>query len=301
MKKYIISDIHGNGNVYNSIMSYLENINKEEDVTLYINGDLIDRGLDSTTIILDVIERIKNGPFKIEYLGGSHELLMHQFFLDKKNNTKKYYEDWFDNGGMQTYMDLEETLESDEKIEHVSNFISDLNIYHKFDEKIGDKNIVLVHAACPSIIDDKCNLKIKDNNDEVYFSLLSRNIPSYFPFRCKIGNKDYFTIVGHTPNDNKYGIIYNKEENYLNIDGGSSKYVSGNFSCNHIPLVEVNDDYLKVISFNNNNEIIDGCFIDKERIYPFSYIELEHNKKYLNHSIKVKKLIKNEDGVVFYD
>ena len=47
MRKFIISDIHGNGNLYYSVMSYLENISKCEDVTLYINGDLIDRGLES--------------------------------------------------------------------------------------------------------------------------------------------------------------------------------------------------------------------------------------------------------------
>ncbi len=44
MRKFIISDIHGFGNVYYSMMNYVDNISKEEDVELYINGDLFDRG-----------------------------------------------------------------------------------------------------------------------------------------------------------------------------------------------------------------------------------------------------------------
>ena len=301
MRNFIVSDLHGNGNVYNIIMNYLENINKEEPVTLYINGDLIDRGPDSASMLLDVMKRTKEGPFKVKYLAGSHELLMHQFFLDKERNTKEYHEDWFDNGGMSTYYDLEEKLGSEDRLDCISSFISNLKIYHKFDEKINGKNIVVVHAACPTTVKDKCDIKLKDNNEDVYFALLSRSIPSYFPFRCKIGNPNYFTIVGHTPNYNEYGINYNYDENYLNIDGASSRYVSGDFTCDHVPLVEVCDGYLKIISFNNKNEIIDGCFLNEKQVYPFSGIELKHDKKYIDKSIKVKKLVKNEDGVVYYN
>ena len=301
MSKFIVSDLHGNGNVYNSIMKYLENVSKEEEVTLYINGDLIDRGPDSSEMLLDVIERQKNGPFKVEYLAGSHELLMHQYFLDKKNNTKKYYEDWFDYGGMSTYYGLEDILGNDEKMLYVSDFISNLKIFNEFEEKINGKNIVLVHASSIMYGDDTKDLTLKDNSDDVYVSLLARPFPSYFPFRCKLDNKNYFTIAGHTPNDSKDGFKYYMDENLLNIDGGSSRYVIGFFDQDHVPLVEVNDGYLKVLTFNNNNEIINGCFIDHNGIFPFSKIEEEHNKKYLDNTVKVKKVIKNEDGVVFYN
>ena len=36
MKKFIVSDLHGNGNVYLSIMNYLENVYKDENLILYI-------------------------------------------------------------------------------------------------------------------------------------------------------------------------------------------------------------------------------------------------------------------------
>ena len=59
MKNFIISDLHGNGNIYDSVMAYLNNLYKEDDLTLYINGDLIDRGEDSARMLLDIENKIK--------------------------------------------------------------------------------------------------------------------------------------------------------------------------------------------------------------------------------------------------
>ena len=58
MKNFIVSDLHGNSNIYNSIIRYLENINKEDELNLYINGDLIDRGKDSAYMLIDIKDRI---------------------------------------------------------------------------------------------------------------------------------------------------------------------------------------------------------------------------------------------------
>ena len=45
MRKFIVSDLHGDGAIYDSVINYLENLHNEgEDITLYINGDLVDRG-----------------------------------------------------------------------------------------------------------------------------------------------------------------------------------------------------------------------------------------------------------------
>ena len=74
MRKFIISDIHGYGNLYYSVMGYLDNISKNEEIELYINGDLIDRGYESAEILLDVIKRIKENKFKIVYLGGINDV-----------------------------------------------------------------------------------------------------------------------------------------------------------------------------------------------------------------------------------
>ena len=303
MRKFVISDIHGDGNVYYSVMGYLDNIKKKEDITLFINGDLIDRGLESAEILLDLKKRIEDNVFKIVYLGGNHELLMHQIYEKRKKNIVAFYDNiWYENGGWTTEYGLEKIFGCDEeKYLDVANFVSNLKIFHMFDEKMLGKNIVLVHAACPVDIVCNSNTCIKDDNSFVNYCVWTREIDPFIPFRCKIGNDNYFSIVGHTPNDNKYGYVYNKHENYLNIDGGCSMYVSGFFSYDHVPLVEINDSYLKILTFNNNNEIIYGNYFDGNKSILIDDKELDDDRKYLNKNILIKKLMILDDNTIGYE
>ena len=101
MRKFIVSDLHGNGDIYDSIMAYLENISMSEEVELYINGDLIDRGLDSYRMLEDVVNRINNNDsIKIHYLGGNHELMMYNALKKKKpGRPLTFLNEWIYNGG----------------------------------------------------------------------------------------------------------------------------------------------------------------------------------------------------------
>ena len=117
MRKFIISDLHGNGNIYKTVMSYLDNISSKEDITLYINGDLIDRGLDSVNMLLDVKRRITKGPFKIVYLGGNHELMMYQIFQKRIRGLNTYDDIWFHNGGLTTDLELHDRLTKEQIFE----------------------------------------------------------------------------------------------------------------------------------------------------------------------------------------
>ena len=303
LRKFIISDIHGNGNVYYSIMNYLDNISKDEEIILYINGDLIDRGIESAEILLDIKRRIEENRYKIIYLGGNHELLMYKFYEDrKKDKVLSQYNDWYDNGGWITDYSLDEILNYDkDEIFRISDFVGELNIYYKFSEKINGKNIVLVHAACPMNVSDNCNLKIKDDDSLVNYCVWTREYDPFIPFRCRIGNDRYFSIVGHTPNDNKYGYVYNSKENYINIDGGCSRYVSGDFSCDHVPLIEIKDNYLKILTFNNNNEIIYGNYFDGNKSIIINDNDLDKDRRYLNKKLKIKKLVRLDDNIIGYE
>ena len=291
MKKFIISDIHGNSNIYYSIMNYLENINKEEEVKLYINGDIIDRGEDSAEILLDLRERIlQNKGIKIEYLGGNHELMMYQASLERRNGVWPVYSDWFYNMGWVTAYALEELVTEQEENE-IIKFISNLKIYHRFKETLDDKEIVLVHAKCPENPLYNCNLKVEDNTYEIEELLWTRKFYPRSLIKHKIGNDDYFTIIGHTPLNTATGYNYDEEENTLNIDGGCAPYVIGRNEFNHSPLVEIdsNNNRLKILTFNNNNEIIQGNYFVEKKSIPMDNIELDKNRKYINKKVKTKK------------
>ena len=309
MRKFIMSDIHGFGNVYYAMMNYIDDISKKEEVELYINGDLFDRGYESAEILLDVKRRIEENKYKIVYLGGNHELMMHEVFEKRRKGIRvSYFNDWYDNGGCVTDTGLSDTLKSIEEVDKVADFVSNLKIYHKFEEKINGKPIVLVHAACPDIIKDECDMRIKDNNSEVFDAVWMRKNDihrtlfwySIDPRENKIWNDKYFTIVGHTPVEDKYGFEYYKKHDCINIDGGCAAYVSGEFQFNHYPLVEVNDSYLSILTFNDNNEIEYGNYLTGDRIIPYTRSELKREREHLNKKLEMNELILNEDDVVVY-
>lgn len=304
MRKFIISDIHGLGNVYYSIMNYLDNIKQNEEISLYINGDLFDRGLESVEILLDIKKRIENGE-KITYLGGNHELLMHQFYKDYLDGKYTYFNNWYDNGGAITDDNLQYHFDYKmEKVLDVVDFVSNLKIYHKFKETINDKPIVLVHAKCPKTVKDVCDLKIYDDNDIVFDSVWAREYVPYYPKnlqkRIRVGHSNYFTIIGHTPNNSNYGYYYHALDNYLNIDGGCARYASGLFEYDHVPLVEIENSYFKILTFNNNNEIITGNYFDGTASTPYTIEELNKERSYLNKDLKIKKLRILDDDIIGY-
>ncbi len=255
MRKFIVSDLHGDGFMYDMIMKYLDHIGEKEEVTLYINGDLIDRGYGCFRMLIDVMERKyhKKGNINVEYLAGNHELLLYQAHLRRnKDGSFPKFSDWYLNGGKKLGIVIEQ-LSSDEQSQIIT-FISNLKIYNKFPEKIQGRNVLLVHAAAPKIVKDKCDLTIQDNNKEVFKALWTRKDDrKVFPPR--IGNNDYFTIIGHTPIRDDCGFYFDKKENYLNIDGGCSGYLLNKKNYDHVPLVEVLNDSLKISVFKHDGTI----------------------------------------------
>ena len=290
MRKFIVSDLHGNGDVYDSIMGYLDNISNEEEVELYINGDLIDRGKDSFTMLMDVIERINGkGNIKIHYLGGNHELMMYDALRKRRpGKSISHWCDWMRNGGGIIEGELDIRDDGEELCETFKNFVGDLKIYHVFDEKILDKNMLLVHAQAPIAARDNIDLRIKDNNfiveravwtrrdgSDPILSLISRAIGLE-----RVGLDDFFTIIGHTPVDNNCGFIINERENFINIDGGCAAYAYGYHTYDHVPLLEVKGNGFDITIFNHSNKIINGYYYDGE-LSKISLEELNKKRKYL--------------------
>lgn len=299
MRKFIISDLHGSGEVYDSIMGYLDNLSLIDDIELYINGDLIDRGLDSYYMLRDVIDRCNGkGNIKINYLAGNHELMFYQACLERHPGRGfNPFCNWIENGGwiLEGELDVRDEAETYE----LQDFIKNLKIYHKFKETINDNNLLLVHAQAPQLINDECTMTISHNNRIVRDAVWNRKenrvttihkngkIISNNP----IGKDGYYTIIGHTPVLN--GFSYDKEEQVINIDGGCAAYAIGEFNYNKVPLVEVEDNKLTFLIFNHNNEIIDGYTFNGE-FNKLSDSELDKKRIYLKHAFDNREeFIKN--------
>lgn len=307
MRKFIVSDLHGNGEVYDSIMAYLENIALTDNVELYINGDLVDRGLDGFRMLNDAIDRVNGkGNVKLHYLGGNHELMMYQALVDRyPGRPINYHSPWIDNGGwvIEGELDCVESNEIyEEKCEEFKTFLGNLKIYEIFSEIINKNKLILVHAQVPENLTKE--LKISDDNKEVFDAVWTRRekrVPVLFGIGDiigynRIGKEGYLAITGHTPVFDERGFTYNKDENYFNIDGGCAFYAHGHFDFDHVPLVEVKDYYLKLLIFNHNNEIIDGYFFDGD-LTKLPECDLERERELINHDydnngLKNKQLIK---------
>ena len=301
MRKFIVSDLHGNGDVYDSIMAYLENISLKDDVELYINGDLIDRGLDSYRMLEDVIDRINNNKsIKIYYLGGNHELMMYNALKKKKPYKPLFiFNEWIFNGGGIIDKELDSLNNPIDKINEYIDFLSNLKIYNCFEETIKDKPILLVHAQAPKKILKTCSMKIGDNNSSVNKAVWTREKDEY-NIPHKLGKKGFLTIKGHTVVEDEYGFFYNKKDNYINIDGGCSGYALGYFEYDHVPLVEICDNHLELLIWGHDNDIYNGFFFDGD-FYKMDLVELIKRKAYINHNldgngIKTRELIKKIRG-----
>ena len=280
MDKYIVSDLHGNGEVYKSIINYLEN--QDKDITLYINGDLIDRGFESANMLVDVINRMENpSKLKIKYLAGNHEFMMYQAALKRKDYTWPKHNIWFKscNGGAATLANLQGLVDTNRE-EEIINIISNLQICHKFEEKLNGKNIVLSHAMIPRKIDKILDIRLKDNYLLTGYYLWARTDDFVFPSE-HIGTNKYFGIVGHSVVNKKTGYWYCKKENYLNIDGGCACYATGYDSFDHVPLVKVENEILTILTFNHNNEIIYGNYFDGDS-FEMDEVDLSSHRKYLS-------------------
>lgn len=306
MRKFIVSDLHGNGEVYDSIIAYLENISLIDEVELYINGDLIDRGFDSFRMLEDVIDRINGkGPIKIHYLGGNHELLMYQALVDRyPGRGFDHHSNWMNYGGWSIEGHLDE-IKSDqdfeEKCEELKSFLGNLEIYKVFPEIINNNKLVLVHAQVPE--DLTVDLRIKDDNqvieDAVWTRKEKRKNLIFWPGEVigynRIGKEGYLAITGHTPVRDEKGFVYYDEEKYFNIDGGCALYAMGRLEFDHVPLVEVMDGYLKILIFNHNNEIINGFYFEEIPIR-MSDKDLNKERLFVNHKLDNNGL-KNKEKI----
>ena len=213
MGVYVCSDIHGHADRYFKLKEMLS-----PSDTLYIAGDVIDRGNGSLEIIKDVMTS-KN----ITMLLGNHELFALRYF--KKNDVSSP-EEWSkndtwllpNNGG-------EETLEAlkKEPLEFRKDFLSFLSglpllIY----TNVQGKDYAISHSYVFKSVKEKSAWTQRDCD--------ARSVTWFSPYKSSMyvpieAYPDYCTsIVGHVPvqriKDDPSSFEVVKEDNVIFIDGG---------------------------------------------------------------------------------
>lgn len=214
MATYVISDIHGE---YDKFMELLEKIDLREEDTLYVLGDVLDRGPHPIKIIQKLMEMAN-----AVCLVGNHEqmaiecldFLMMEITeesisgLDEKMLLN--YSSWQENGGNTTIKEFRK-LDMDEK-QDVIEFIKDFDLYEEL--SVNGQEYLLVHSGLGNFSPDK---DIEDYSLwDITWERADYDI-QYFP--------DKYVVTGHTPtqeisgNPNP-GYIY-RHNNHIAIDCGA--------------------------------------------------------------------------------
>lgn len=205
---YAMSDLHG---CYDKYLRMLKRIDLKPEDTLYILGDVVDRGPDGVKILLDICER-KN----IVFLRGNHDdtamkVIRYMFDPSEMFNEDKLVpmiESWVSDGGNTTLSQFL-SLSSEEK-EKALLYLWNSKFYLEIEVK-GNKYL-LAHT-----VPEK---EIMLNPDELEYEDFIWGEPDY--------DLQYFDdkiiVTGHTPTgfiDKEYnGRIYVKN-NHIAIDCGA--------------------------------------------------------------------------------
>ena len=212
---YCISDIHGN---YKGYKKLLEKVNFNDKDTLYVLGDVIDRGRQSIKILQDMMLH----PNIIPIIGNHEYMGIHclKFLMQEimEESISSLSEDiirglleWQNVGGQVT-MDEFHKLSKEEK-QDIINYLEEFSLYEEVTVK--GKKYVLVHAGL-------CNFTEERPLEDYKIYELIFEAPEYF----RVYYPDKYLVTGHLPtraimeNEKPYFIF--KRNNHIAIDCGSS-------------------------------------------------------------------------------
>ncbi len=245
MSSYVISDIHGNSHFFQLLKK--AKVSFPED-TLYVNGDIIDRGKDPLGVFAGLLELEKKYPRNVVLLLGNHELFL-KMYLEGSLSERLY----LTFGGRNTVKQLKRYYPDESSKKGLAEYISRMPVYAEtFSPLFG--NMVITHTGI-----DADHIVYKDNSDKVDVTSSIRSAFESDPYHYMIGcdlqrgylpgsvvnNLDKFLIVGHVPTihlENTKTILIN--EHYMDIDTGSS-YAGGMLSLYRIDdgtVFQVNGD-----------------------------------------------------------
>lgn len=208
--KYVMSDIHG---CYDKYIEMLNLIDLKDTDTLYILGDIVDRGNQNIQMVQDIMSR-KN----VVMLMGNHEDMMVEAkkpfgFMDKYT--------WYNNGGDKTDREFKGLSKEEQK--DILDYLGALPF--KIDIEVNGINYLLVHGSYKV---GNSVFKPEENSRQYKEDIIWNRIKSNDK-----GYDDKIVIFGHTPTWDyqtcePYMIWFNKNKNLIGIDCGMAGYARGN-------------------------------------------------------------------------
>lgn len=185
---YAISDIHGCFDKYKEMLSLIDFTPRD---TLYVLGDVIDRGPDGVKVLQDMSLRPNVFP-----LLGNHEFtaaiclpwlmaeITEQSLAALDETQLAALSEWLTNGGDMTLRGLNQ-LNREER-EDIQEYFREMDLYAEVE--VGGRRFVLTHSALEHFAPDK---PLEDYELQDY--LFGRPAPEavYYP--------DRILIFGHTP------------------------------------------------------------------------------------------------------
>lgn len=219
---YVISDIHGE---YGKYMEMLEKIKFSDEDTLFVLGDVVDRGPEPIRLLEDMSAREN-----VILLKGNHELMTLNILrklnveITKENadthldnDTLHALMDWIRNGGRITLQGFKQLPR--EKRDDMLDYLADTLAYEIVETN--EKTFLLVHAGLG-------NYRPEKNLEEYTLEELLFARPDYQ--RQYFSNSDMYVVCGHTPTRFVTGMdeIYHSSNNIL-IDCGA--VYGGRLAC----------------------------------------------------------------------
>ena len=215
MATYVISDIHGQ---YDKFMELLDKINLKETDTLYILGDVLDRGPHPIKTLRKLMEMDN-----VICIVGNHELMSIECleFLMKEvtdMSLEELDDEMLDNLVTWQYNGSKTTIDEFSQLDLVTkqdvlDYIKEFLVYEQI--TVNDQDYLLVHAGLGNYSPEK---DIEDYSLHDLIWARADYDTKYF--------EDTIVVTGHTPtqyieDNSKPGYIYRKN-NHIAIDCGAS-------------------------------------------------------------------------------
>ena len=185
---YAVSDIHG---CYDKYQKLLKKINFGPDDTLYVLGDVIDRGPDGFKIMLDMAQQ----PNVINLMGNHEAMairaLSHILCAVQHGSGSALSEDaaedmelWFYNGGELSLADF--LWLNEEETQTVWDYMTDMPLYQEVTAK--GQQFVLVHGGLENFSPSR---PLDDYEPDEILWCRPEPDTAYYP--------DKYVVFGHTP------------------------------------------------------------------------------------------------------